>query len=408
MPIDRIVGVSTGALNAAVIAGNDPDDRVRALQAMWRSFRAVFDPGGLPEPFGTLGRIALTGAAGLGRRGLYRLRPASPGFAPPGSDRATSLYSTAPLRRTLARHVDFEKAQGQGAPRLSLGAMDVEGGQAVFFDSRTDTLRADHVIAATSMPPTAPAVRIDDRLYWDGGLAGERALQPVLDAVGARETRDRPVVAIVVDVASQAPRAPRHLLDAIARRDEVASSQDVRAASAQFFAAVRAAAWGLPSDPFDPRPESPVTARRQSVGVIQLRSTEDAALGWFAPHDYTAAAIERRMLAGRDQTLRALSETPVDFALFGSDPVPDLFMHLVRDGEIVDSRRRPMPTATATDDPTLPADAISLSMPAMTEADPAREGDPSTSSWTNIRAIRLETFEDLEGTATRTPRRSGR
>jgi len=391
VPVDWVVGVSSGALNAAVIAGNPPEAREAELRSLWLGFRSVLDPGLLPAPWSTFGRLAMTGASAFGRRGFYELRPPPLGLAPPGSAAATSLYSLDPLRATLAKHVDFDRL-GAGEPAMSVGAVDVEAASLRFFDDRTGPVTVEHVVASASSPPGAPSVRIDDRLYWDGGIVAETPLQHVLDTC-LRRQRGRRVVVLLVDLGSQSRRAPRTFLDAVGRRGEIDYAGRMQAALQLFFSR----AWSGTADPLrapdgTSAGEGPPTA---PVGVVHLVASEDPELSVWGPYDFTASALERRLEEGREQTLQALAASAIDFDLFGRDDEPDLFTHLVRDGELVESRRRPLPAGAAAA-PTEPADAISLTMPALTDADvgDAERDAEETSSWTSIRAIRLEQAGD--------------
>ncbi len=396
--VDLVCGVSSGALNAAVIAGNPADERVGRLQAMWRSFRTSVDPGALlPEPWATMGRLALGGASGIGRRGIYRLRAVPPFLAAPGTPDATSLYSFDPLRATLAEYVDWDVV-ARGATRMAVGAVDVEDGRLTFFDSADEVVGPEHVVASGAMPPGAAPVRIGDRLYWDGSLAGELALGPVLERVLRRRETSRGIVALVVDPGSGPARAPTTLLDAATRRSEITHAARVRSALQLFFARSWAGATRGSADPFVPSAGGGSVEAGEAIGVVHLCAAEGTDPGLLGPFDFTPSALERRMARGREHTAAALRATPVDFDLFGDDPRPDMFVHVVRDGEVVDSRRRPLdgtdaddhPDGATGDDPTELIEAISLRMPALTDEDIGGDPTEDTSSWTSIRAIRLE------------------
>jgi NTE family protein len=191
---DWIAGISIGAINAALIAGNPPADRVARLRSFWeaitaRPMQAWVDQtwiDAIEAPFGTgdaarglynqwaAGNTILNGVPGFF---LPRVPPAF--LAPPGTLDATSYYDTSELKTTLERLVDFDRINGNPT-RLSIGAVNVTTGNFVYFDSTTDKIRAEHVMASGALPPGFPAVEIDGQYYWDGGLVSNTPLDWVV------------------------------------------------------------------------------------------------------------------------------------------------------------------------------------------------------------------------------------
>ena len=98
-----IAGVSIGAINSAIIAGNEPHRRLERLQEFWNRvtsrsalFQPVFDP-----QWAALHQVGASMAASLGVPGFYKPRFPPPLFQPEGTDAAISYYDTTPLRETL-------------------------------------------------------------------------------------------------------------------------------------------------------------------------------------------------------------------------------------------------------------------------------------------------------------------
>ena len=83
-----------------------------------------------------------------------------------------------PLQPLLAELLDLDAIRHHTAPRLYVAATDVESGEARIFDNAS--LSIDALLASSCIPMLFPAVRIDDRHYWDGGYACNPALEPVL------------------------------------------------------------------------------------------------------------------------------------------------------------------------------------------------------------------------------------
>jgi NTE family protein len=178
---DWVIGTSIGAINAALIAGNPRARRVERLREFWDrlEYCAGRQAVGLLPGIGGLMANWMTVTTGV--PGFFRPNPpafASP-FIPLGSDRA-GYYSTAPLADTLRELVDFSLV-AKGPMRLTVGAANVRTSEMRYFDSRDAPVDARHVMASGALPPAFPAVRIDDALYWDGGILSNTPVEAVLD-----------------------------------------------------------------------------------------------------------------------------------------------------------------------------------------------------------------------------------
>jgi NTE family protein len=178
-----IAGVSIGAINSALIAGNPPERRTERLREFWNrvSARAPFIlPTGMDFARPLMNQMSAASVATFGVPGFFAPRPVPPFFAPDGSPGALSYYDTAPLRATLNELVDFERINN-GDVRISLGAVNVRTGESVYFDSARDVIAADHVMASGALPPGFPPARIDGEFYWDGGIMSNTPLQHVCE-----------------------------------------------------------------------------------------------------------------------------------------------------------------------------------------------------------------------------------
>lgn len=167
---DWVAGISIGAINAAIIAGNAPDQRVAKLRALWEGITAnplpdwgiasdaLLPKGDLARSlFGQLSAISatLTGAAGF-----FVPRQLHPWLSPAGTLEATSFYDTKLLRTTLERLVDFDRINA-GETRFSVGAVNIRTGNFVYFDNTTHLIRPEHVMASGALPPGFPPIEID-------------------------------------------------------------------------------------------------------------------------------------------------------------------------------------------------------------------------------------------------------
>lgn len=183
---DWVAGVSIGAINAALIAGNPPEQRTARLHAFWdrvSSAGAAFAQPLNLLPRGVSNELSASMVMARGVPGFFAPRFPPAALMPRGSTGATSFYDTAPLRDTLLELVDFDYLN-TGPVRFSTGAVNVATGNMTWFDSTHDRIGPEHVMASGALPPGFPAVEIDGQFYWDGGLVSNTPLQYVYDERG--------------------------------------------------------------------------------------------------------------------------------------------------------------------------------------------------------------------------------
>lgn len=185
--IDWVAGISIGAVNAALIAGNPPERRIERLIRFWELVSGGLPNFCLPDvhDLREAAHIMAAGAVALwGIPGFFRPHWLPSWLAPAGAPEALSYYDAAPLRETLDQLVDWERVN-HGPMRFSVGAVDIENGNFVYFDNQDPQWRgkidARHVMASGALPPGLPPVEIDGRHYWDGGLVSNTPLAHVLD-----------------------------------------------------------------------------------------------------------------------------------------------------------------------------------------------------------------------------------
>jgi NTE family protein len=225
-----IAGISIGAINAAIIAGNSRETRVARLKEFWEMVSA-------PVPWNPVtksdrGRSLFneTSAALIatfGVPGFFTPRfPPAP-LWPQGSPESESYYDTAPLRRTLERLVDFDRINDLKT-RLSVGAVSVTTGNFKYFDNVEfkklgKKIGPEHIMASGALPPGFPSVVIEGEHFWDGGIASNTPLDYVLDE-GARSD----LLIFQVDLFSARGPLPTSLLDAAEREKDIRFSSRTR------------------------------------------------------------------------------------------------------------------------------------------------------------------------------------
>ncbi len=220
-------GISIGAINAAIMAGNEAGDRLDLLRQFWEEITSRYN---FPAPrfLNELRSLFNAEVAGLvtafGVPGFFEPRIPPAIFYPHGFPEALSFYETSSLRRTIERFVDFDRINAK-ASRLSLGAVNVKTGNFVFFDNHNpnQVLRPEHVMASAALPPGLPPIEIENELYWDGGLVSNTPLTAVLDSGPDRDT-----IIFQVDLFSSRGRIPRDLFEAEERRKDIVYSSRTR------------------------------------------------------------------------------------------------------------------------------------------------------------------------------------
>jgi NTE family protein len=83
-----------------------------------------------------------------------------------------------PLQPILEDLVDRTLLCAPEAPRLYVGATDVESGQTKVFSN--SEISVQHLLASGCLPMMFPAITIDGRHYWDGGYSCNPPLAPLL------------------------------------------------------------------------------------------------------------------------------------------------------------------------------------------------------------------------------------
>jgi NTE family protein len=312
---DWVVGISIGAINAALIAGNPPERRVDRLAEFWDrvSSQAPFV---LPETLDfarpAMNRMAAASALFLGIPGFFVPRMPPPQFAPEGTLAALSYYDTEPLRATLDELVDFDLINsGKGKVRLSLGAVNACTGESVYFDSATRRISASHVMASGALPPGFPPVEVDGEYYFDGGIMSNTPAKYV-----AQDFRMNALI-VQVDLFSGAGRMPENLNQVQERVkdiqfqskarysfDEIRKLETMRSTLAAVLAKMPAS---LRSDPQVKKLES--ISHRGPMTVIRLINRRDTKSLDFKDYEFSRATVNDLWLAGHDDVRRVL-ESP--------------------------------------------------------------------------------------------------
>jgi NTE family protein len=222
-----IAGISIGAINGALIAGNPKDKRITGLREFWSKLSSgLQSPSLIPGQEGRtlFNEVSSWTATMFGIPGFFSPRFVSPLFSWPGSLASTSFYDTEPLKQTLNELIDFDYLY-KSPMRLTVGAVNVKNGNFKYFDSKTHRLRAEHIMASGALPPGFPAVLIDGDYYWDGGLVSNTPLNQVIDAAAPADN----LCIYQVDLFSSEGMLPTTIMEAAEREKEIRYSSRTRA-----------------------------------------------------------------------------------------------------------------------------------------------------------------------------------
>ncbi|QIE24349.1 Patatin phospholipase [Caballeronia sp. SBC1] len=229
-----IAGISIGAFNTAIIAGNAPEDRVPRLLEFWET---ICQPAFLPPLpafvehafFNSTDEIrkaftAMQAVSALveGQKGFFipRFPPPSPLAA--GEPGSASFYDTVPLKGTLERFCDFDRINSRET-RVSVGAVNVATGNFAYFDNTRMKLRVEHFMASGALPPGFAAIEIDGEYFWDGGLMSNTPLYEVVQAMPRRDT-----LGFQIDLWSARGPVPDSIVDVMGRVKDIQYSSRTR------------------------------------------------------------------------------------------------------------------------------------------------------------------------------------
>ena len=317
-----LAGISIGAINSAIIAGNSPEARVEKLRAFWELASAPTDFGLCEMWTGkmagdTLRRWIKQMSAGQiilnGVPGFFTPRTPPPYLAPPGSPQATSWYDTSDLRPTLENLVDFDRINS-GETRLSVGAVNVRTGNFAYFDNTAEIIRPEHVMASGALPPAFEAIEIEGEFYWDGGLVSNTPLDWVLSSRSDLDT-----LILQVDLWSATGGLPKDLTEVAVRMKEVQFSSRTRAATDQFRklqhlrALFNEVLGKMPADlAASPAAQELAAASDPAVyNIVQLIYRSETYEGQSKDYEFSRRAMEDHWRSGHQDATRALREPTV-------------------------------------------------------------------------------------------------
>jgi NTE family protein len=325
---DWVVGTSIGAINGAIIAGNDIGARLDRLREFWD--RVERKPQWSDALFSHMGENAAAYFTTIlnGISGYY-----SPNHAIAwkgvnalvGIEKA-AFYTTADLRKTVSEVVDFGRL-GSKQTRLTVGAVNVRTGKMHYFDSRSLPITLDHIRASGALPPGFPAIRIDGDPYWDGGLYSNTPIEVVFDDNPRRDS-----VVFSVQVFPIAGAEPETVMQVLSRQLDIqyASRADSHIPRQEHIHQLRRMVRELVRMLPESQRETPEVREMAGYGcgtfmhIVRINAAPVGNQDYLREIDFTTEGIQRRWRAGYDGTMRTLERRPWEIAI---DPIVGVAVH---------------------------------------------------------------------------------
>ncbi|HKV00041.1 MAG TPA: patatin-like phospholipase family protein [Vineibacter sp.] len=308
---DWVTGVSIGAINSAIIAGNPPERRLERLRAFWDRItdRKVW----LFTPDGDVFRRARNATSSwltmaLGQPGFFSPLSPGPWFSPAGAKQATSYYDSEPLRQTLLELVDFNLIN-KGVNRFSVGAVNVLSGNFKYFDNSSEVIGPEHVMASGALPPALPMVKIGTDHFWDGGIVSNTPLQHLLEHDDCINT-----LVFQVDLFSARGVLPRDIQDVMGRHKDIMYSSRTRYTTDVYR---QLQTWkmrlhrALTKVPDSELSDEERTLKRQladlpEITILHLIYQQKAYEGHAKDYEFSATSMHEHWQSGYEDTKRTL------------------------------------------------------------------------------------------------------
>ena len=323
---DWIIGTSIGAINASLIAGNEPADRLDRLEEFWRRMKRK-EFWGLSAWPGVNDIVGYWSTVLGGVPGFFQPNPCA--FLGPhfqlGADEA-GFYKTAPLQETLTELVNFSLIT-RCKPRLTVGAAHVRTSQMHYFDSRETKITAKHVMASGALPPAFPPIRIEGELYWDGGILSNTPTETIFE-----ENPRRNSLIFAVHMWNPIGPEPETIWEVLHRHKDIQYSSRVSshiARQRQIHKLRHVVSELVKRIPDEVRRDSVIQELAEygcltRMHVVRLLAPRLENENHTKDIDFSPSGVRLRWKAGYADTMRALERKPWEDAC---DPLEGVILH---------------------------------------------------------------------------------
>lgn len=308
-----VIGTSIGAINAAIIVGNDYAQRLDRIREFWNQMQRKASWGAAPFALmgGNIAAQMMTIFGGLAGYFTPNQALAWGLHASVGVEKA-AFYTVDALRETLSGVVDFKRINS-AQPRLTVGAVNVRSGKMHYFDSRVMPVTLNHILASGALPPAFPAIRIDGDPYWDGGIYSNTPIETVFDDNPRRDS-----VVFTVQVWHAAGPEPQSLWQVLNRQKDIqyASRADSHIARQEHIHRLRHIVRELVRRMPEQQRQSPEVKELAAWGcgtfmhIVRLNAPRLDHEDHLRDIDFTSMGIRARWEAGYADTMRTLERRP--------------------------------------------------------------------------------------------------
>jgi NTE family protein len=310
---DWVTGVSIGAINSAIIAGNHRDKRLDRLREFWNRITSRTVWPYIPD--GDIFRQMMNASSSfmttlLGQPGFFEPNPQNPWLSATGAKTATSYYDTAPLKATLNELVDFDIINERRS-RFAVGAVNVVSGNFAYFDNKDEEIRAEHIMASGALPPAFPSVKIGTDYFWDGGIVSNTPLQHLLEQEDGMNS-----LVFQVDLFSARGELPRDIAGVMSRQKDIMYSSRTRYNTdlfrrlhdwqAQLYAALKK----VPKNELTPQENTQLErlADLPELTILHLIYQKKVYEGNAKDYEFSSTSMKEHWQSGYEDTRRTLKQ----------------------------------------------------------------------------------------------------
>lgn len=313
---DWLIGTSIGAVNASIIAGNAPQERLEKLMCFWETISQDALP-----PFGTqhesfrryFNFLSAERSLITGVEQFFYPNIRFPWLAHDTTPDQISYYVIEPLKQRLTEIIDFDRIN-KGDIRLTLSSVEIEHGKTVYFDNQKETITPEHILASAALPPGFPAVKINGKYYWDGGIYSNAPSRILLTEGTKVKT-----LCILAHLFDSYGLLPTNLDDVLKRHKDIQYASHTQAQMEnykiiyQLRHALSKIANHLPASLInDPEVKHMLAANENLAPLHFARFLYDAPVSELSSRDYEFSKLSmvERMTAGYEDVSRVLKYAP--------------------------------------------------------------------------------------------------
>ena len=324
---DWIIGTSIGAINAALIAGNELEDRLAKLDEFWRRMKRPAAAGFAPLLPGVSDIWSSWSTLVAGIPGFFKPNPwaFSSMHFPWGVDHA-AFYSTTMLRETLTELVDFSIIN-KGSPRLTVGAANVQTSMMRYFDSRQSEIGTEQIMASGALPPAFPAICIDGEYYWDGGILSNTPTEVIFEDCPRRNS-----LIFAVHLWNPIGPVPRSIWEVFHRQKDIQYSSRIAShisrqqQTHRLRHVISQLVRQIPSELRDTEVVKDLAGYGcvTQMHVVRLLAPRIGNENHTKDIDFSSAGIGARRAAGYSAAMQALQQAPWEGKF---DPIEGIILH---------------------------------------------------------------------------------